>query len=256
MGDQKTDISRLSPVEAYLLLNPKKHIEKECFKYVVLDLILKQILKIEKETKQASVHSQPYTFDFIKVGKQFSSYKPKLYETYFLKPLKNGKVKVQLRYYGKNVLQKYLDSLRELTKQVSRGSNLKGLMSSSIFHYFTGNYKLNKSGKLIQNQLQVIIDDIDELLLSNKKEAYKRFPELGNNFLLLTNFDNSMFPDLNNVFKELDIKAFSGGIYEGWDDGFDIIDFGGFDCATSCSSGCSSGCSSCSSGCSGCGGCS
>ena len=252
MDNKKNDISVFSLVEVYLILNPKHHIEKQCFKYIVLDLILKQVMKIEKVTKQASVNSKPYTFDYIKIGEQFLTYKPQTYEIFFLNPLKNGKVKVQLRYYGKNVLQKYLDNLRKLTKHVVKGGNLRSLMRPSIAHYFTGNFKLGISGKLVQNKFKILLDEIDELLLLNKIEAYKRFPEIGNNFLLLSNFDNSMFSELNNIFKELDVHAFSDFDYGSWGDSLDIIDLVGFDYATSCSSGCNAGCSSCSSGCSGC----
>ncbi|WP_268123554.1 hypothetical protein [Roseivirga pacifica] len=261
----KIDLTKYSPPQTYLLLNPKDYSIKECFKYCVMDLILKKVLSIELVENYSESLNTSFTYKYIKKGKHFNSYETNLYETHFTSVFTDETDQIQARYFAKAVMESSLKRISNLRNDILKIEPIVNRLNPSWAFWWNRNLKLDSTGKKQANSIRQILNtiesEIQHLASTDKEKALSKLKSLGNNFLLIPGFDQNMLEDFETLFKEIDKDSARSDGYGigcsywiGCDTGntLDFSDFADVGCSSGCSSGCGGGCS----GCSGCGGCS
>ncbi|WP_452599038.1 hypothetical protein [Pontimicrobium sp. MEBiC01747] len=273
-------LSQITPAQTKLIIDNNSVALKNLMKLTFMDLVLKKVLKIKEVEQKAhsrDKHTRAYTY--IIPGKNFNSYKPKVFESVFLSPFyKSPEIQIQFKTYIKLIYDNSKGRWN-YKKTVKNTSEIKPYFKSTFFINLFKQIKLTPEGHKLNTALKDYLYKIDSeiinLLENNKKKALELLENIGGNIFLLKNLDFEMLKkldkELSNQQKHYNSDAYD---YNDNDDGFWLF-FGAFDdnymydsyfndfdstidSYDSDSSGCASfdsGCSSCS-GCGGCGGCS
>ncbi|WP_159017877.1 hypothetical protein [Algibacter sp. L3A6] len=271
-------LSKITPAETLLLKYGSSAELKDLMKYTFMDLLLKQVIKIDKVDRKVHPNDKYIrSYTYIVAGENLKKYKYNKHELIFLSPfLKSKSIQILFKNYFKMVFD------------LSKGSwSYKKLVRSSenIYPYFKSHFWaklfraiiLTDKGALVRNDIVAYLNDldrgIDKLMHDDKQKGLEVLLRIGGNVFLLKNLDFEFFKNIDKSFishqKTLTNNSDDTYIYwwvysddDNFDNVFDLIS-GGFDDvlesfdsefdANSCSSwdNDSSGCNSCD----GCGGC-
>lgn len=263
-------LSKRTPGENLLILNGENTVGTDVLKATLLDLIMKDVLKITDIKKQVSNRDKPRVYSYITTGSKYLTYEPAAHERVFLDPFSS---KPSLRFLFRHLVKiSFVNSKSEsnLIKLISNAQQSKSLFKQGVLKLMFGP-TINSAGEKVQYDLKLEMLKIEgKLNVSSTEEEIKTLiGELrGNLFLFKDSLrglrgdwwffdyigrerrrDSADFADFAG-FYDLDSYTESFDSFSGFGGG----EFGGGGAGGSWDNGCSSGDSGCSSGCSGCGG--
>jgi hypothetical protein len=266
-------IYNITPAETMMVLNPSSSSLKELMKYTFIDLILKKVIKI---TESSSLINKKHNISsagisYVKIGKNFSSYRPKKHEFVFLTIFyKNRQLKVLFKQYMK-VIYNGINSEYDYKSAIRTSPDINSLYTTNFFSKLLRRHVINEKGKLEQTKIYAVLKPIDNSIDSGlkDKESVQKMLSIGGNMFLLNNFSVELLSKIDSMFKDLEFNQTTKD--SNWNYYFDIFEdqilfdsvYDSFDSSDSFfdtefdAAGCSScdSSSECSS-CSGCGGCS
>jgi hypothetical protein len=254
-------LATLKPAQILVIKDGKDASNVDLLKSTLLDLLLKQVLKIEKSTRQASANDPIVTYNYVAIGPAFSSYKYDEYEEVFLSPfLKHNTLQVLFR---KLVIIGYENAYKNASfkDRIVKSHDIKPFVKRNILQKLIGGFTLTDAGLQAKTEINRQLAYTEEkLLTADGTSRVELLKPLFGNILLLQGLPEGVFAEFDDVigkeFYEKEESTDSGcGIWIGVDSYSDGFDSG---CSSHGSdgggdSGCS-GCSGCGSGCGGCGG--
>lgn len=188
MTDSQTgiELKNLRPVEAYLLMNPRRYKLDECFRLIFVDLILRGGLGYRETIRKASSHSAPARFYLVYPITHSNPQNLLPYERLFLSPLKkNPKDQAfWIRPYGHELIKNVLGDREQLPLEIFLSPAFKDFGKTHWTSYFTGWFKLNKQGKQVATTLKQQLTKGVSSLVSNHE--FKQLASLGPGFILLS----------------------------------------------------------------------
>ncbi|QHI37343.1 hypothetical protein IMCC3317_27220 [Kordia antarctica] len=223
--DKKTInyLSVLKPAATAILLAPSKIELKDIIRYTLMDLALKKVLVIKK--KHIQLHpSDPYkrTRTTVETAKNFNAYYKSEFEKYFLTIIDNASY-FHLRSYLHRV---YTDMPRDhvVKRQVIKEHKIQNLFSNSFIYSIFNVFRLNTSGRKVQNEIQRYLSAIDEnivqIIEESPEQALKLVSFLKGNIFLLKNLTFELLEKINALI--IQNKNISRDTYF---EMFDIFDF-------------------------------
>lgn len=188
MTDPQTgiELKDLRPVEAYLLMNPRRYDLDECFRLILVDLILRGVLGYREEVRRVSAASAPAKFYMIYQGPNFTDSNLLHYERFFLKPLTKAgdNQALWIRPYGQEFIQNVLGSRRQLPLDIILSTAINSWIRYHWSNWLTGWLQLNKPGKQVAEVMQRRLrQEVSDLVPDHK---YKQLTSLGPGFILLS----------------------------------------------------------------------
>lgn len=265
-------IYKITPAETMLVLNPSSSNLKDLMKYTFIDLLLKKVIRIKENSslknKKHNIYNE--SLNYVKIGKNFNSYRPKKHEYVFLTIFyKNKQLQVLFKQYIK-VIYNGVNSEYDYKLTIRSSQDINSLFKHTFFTKLLRRHIINEKGKAQQSTIYSILQPIDKSLKSglNQKDHIQNMLSIGGNMFLLNNFHISLLNKIDKTFTDLDFKQTStnangnyyfdifedqilfDSVYDTFDssDSFFDTEFDSAGCS-SCNSG---GCSSCSE-CGGCG---
>jgi len=257
-------LETLTPAECLVLITTNGVItKKQMLKMTFVDLILKQVLKIQEEQHQAHPRDPVMTYKYVYPGSRFGSYFPLEHEQIFTNAFTGfDPPPILLRNFIKSSF-----ASGDLVAGLVKSANLKDYFKRKWWNFFSGSYKRTDYGVEVRKKILAEISEIEQRLKGKTNQprlvaniVYK----INGNILLIEGIELLGLAQIDaDLFKEMnanqgqDIADNSSGcatIAGCWSDLDSIGDSFDSSCSND-SSGCSgdSGCSS--SGCSGCSGC-
>ena len=101
-------LNKYAPVEAYLILNESDSEYKETLKFILIDLITKQVLELDRRIMQSDPRSPVREVPYLCPGKNYATYNPRPYEVPFLKHfVEDQEVCFLLRHIVRAVYQEF-----------------------------------------------------------------------------------------------------------------------------------------------------
>lgn len=187
MADSQTgiELKDLRPVEAYLLMNPRRYKLDECFRLIFVDLILRGVLGYREQIRKASSHSAPARFYLVYPTTNPNPHTLLSYERLFLSPLKKRPANQAfwIRPYGHELIKNELGDRQQLPLEIFLSPTFKNLGKAHWASWFTGRFKLNKPGKQIAASLTEQLTKGVSNLVSDHE--FKHLASLGAGFILL-----------------------------------------------------------------------
>lgn len=186
MTNASITLKDLRPVEAYLLMNPRRYKLDECFRLILVDLILRGVLGYRETIRKASSHSAPARFYLVYPITNSNPQNLLPYERLFLSPLKKvpKNQAFWIRPYGHELIKNVLGDREQLPLEVFLSPVFKDLGKTHWTSYFTGWFKLNKQGKQVAASLTEQLTKGVSSLVSDHK--FKHLASLGSGFILLS----------------------------------------------------------------------
>lgn len=182
----EVQIKDLRPVEAYLLMNPRKYKLDECFRLIFVDLILRGVLGYREVVHRVSPLSVPAKFYQVYQGINFTDNNLLYYERFFLKPLtKEGENQaLWISPYGHELVKNALEGRKQLPLDIILSAAISRWITFHWSNWFTGWLQLNKPGKQVAEIMRRrLIHEIPDLVPDHK---YKQLTSLGSGFILLS----------------------------------------------------------------------
>lgn len=223
-----------------------------------MDLLLKQVIQIEKVERQPSKRDPVRIYTYIIPGKNFLDYKPLSHEKVFLSIFqKEFRVQVLFQNLVKIGFEK-AESVGRYQSLIAKSPLLKRYITKSWFQVFTEGLTITDAGFELRKNLQKEINNLElEFSMMLKEKPQKALDLLkvvkGNIFLLSTidfelmhQIDRELLEQFKNYKRE---ETTPGGCtWTTFDSGCSSSGYSNDSSGCSADSGCSS------SGCSGCGG--
>lgn len=180
------ELKDLRPVEAYLLMNPRRYKLDECFRLILVDLILRGVLGYRETIRKASSHSAPARFYLVYPITNSNSQNLLPYERLFLSPLKKAPKDQAfwIRPYGHELIKSVLGDREQLPLEIFLSPTFKDFGKTHWTSYFTGWFKLNKQGKQVAASLTEQLTKGVSGLVSDRE--FKQVASLGPAFILLS----------------------------------------------------------------------
>jgi hypothetical protein len=250
-------LSKLTPAETLIILKDKDTRLKEVLKVTLMDLLLKQVLKIEEVYKQTGRTNEQRLYEYVETGKNFRFYNSLPHENVFLEIFQKNE---DYRYLFRHVVKVGYENAKSYNyfhKLIRKSRNISDCFNENfIFNFIGFSFKTSKHEQL-RRELQKEIDQLELLLPSiiqnDKEKALEILKEIkGNIFListiefdLLKQIDQTISTEMNRqTDNSFGCSGCSWTYFESYSESFD----------SSCSSDSGSSDGGCS-GCSGCGGC-
>lgn len=178
--------AKLRPVEAYLLMNPRRYKLDECFRLIFVDLILRGILGYREEIRRVSAASAPSKFHLVYQNPHSNPQDLLPYERLFLSPLKKVTINQAfwIRPYGHELIQNILGDREQLPLEIFKSTTFTKAGKTHWSSWFTGWFKLNQQGKQVATTLtQQLTKGVSSLVADHE---YKHLTSLGSGFILLS----------------------------------------------------------------------
>lgn len=258
-------LATLNPAQIIVLKEGDKAFPVDLLKPTLLDLLLKQVLRIEKNTRQASANDPVISYDYVCIGPAFYDYKYNNHELVYLSPFfKNAMLQVLFRKLVKMGYENAYKGKKYSTR-VAESFDLKPYIKRNIFQWILGGLSLTAAGLLARDEVNAEIAALEQKLINADSEARKELVKpIYGNIMLLQGLPDGMFAEFDAIIGEAVQQPSNEGGYTGcagcgwigfdsYSDGFDS-GCGGHGSGCGGHSGCGgSGCSGCGGG--GCGGC-
>lgn len=269
-------LSKLTPAETLLLKYCGTAELKDLVKYTFMDLLLKNVIKIDNVEKKAharDTHIRSYTY--IVAGKNLKKYKYKGHEFMFLSAfLKSESIQILFSSYVRMVYDSAQGNWN-YKKLIKSSDNINLYFKETFFSKLFRNLLLTKNGSNVRSNIVSSLDKMDEevskLTARDTEKALEIMMSIGGNIFLLKNLNFELLRDIDealinnrkHIRSDLDdtyidfwiyldgdsLHNIFDSIYDGFNDVLEAFD-SEYD-ASSCSSFDSDGCNSCD----GCGGC-
>ena len=250
-------LSQLTPAETLIILKDKDTRLKEVLKVTLMDLLLKQVLKIEEVYKHTGGTNEQRLYEYVEIGKNFRFYNSLPHENVFLEIFQKNE---DFRYLFRHVVKVGYENAKSYNyfhKLIRKSRNISDCFNENfIFNLIGFSFKSSKHEQL-RRELQKEIDqlelDLPSIIQNDKEKALEILKEIkGNIFListiefdLLKQIDQTISTEMNRqTDNSFGCSGCSWIYFESYSESFD----------SSCSSDSGSSDGGCS-GCSGCGGC-
>ncbi|MFN3342420.1 MAG: hypothetical protein ACK40M_06970, partial [Flavobacteriales bacterium] len=150
-------LTYLTPAEVLVLQNYKEAKKEELLKYTFLDLVIRDVLKIEK-VEQESGKLKGKVLDYVSVGKRHYGFLPHKHEEYFIKPFKkNPNAKILMINYIRICLRN-APFEKALRREIMKSRELFSLYTITRFLFLFSSVRPTPSAITIQKHLKEEFD--------------------------------------------------------------------------------------------------
>lgn len=250
-------LSQLTPAETLIILKDKDTRLKEVLKVTLMDLLLKQVLKIEEVFKHTGGTNEQRLYEYVETGKNFRFYNPLPHENVFLEIFqKNEDYRFLFRHVVK-VGYENAKSYNYFHKLIRKSHNISDCFKENfIFDLIGFSFKTSKH-ELLRRELQKEINQLEiqlpKIIQNDREKALEILKEIKGNIFLLSTIEFDLLKQIDQTIStemnrqsdnSFGCSGCSWSYFESYSESFD----------SSCSGDGGSSDGGCS-GCSGCGGC-
>ncbi|MFC5045406.1 hypothetical protein ACFSTE_17850 [Aquimarina hainanensis] len=179
----------LKPAATKLILDPKADLS-ELIKLTLLDLLIKQVLTLKK-VMQPSHARDPYlrTYFIVETGKNFLSYQPNRFETYFTDRIDKDSYFLLKSFF--RAIYKEITSVYRYKIKIIVDLKMTDLFNKNLFLGILSILKTNHKGDKLKSEITQYLHKIDEELEALIKNTPQKALEIlgflqGHIFLLNT----------------------------------------------------------------------
>lgn len=250
-------LSKLTPAETLIILKDKDTHLKEVLKVTLMDLLLKQVLKIEEVYKHTGGTKEQRLYEYVETGKNFRFYNSLPHENVFLEIFQENE---DYRYLFRHVVKVGCENAKSYNyfhKLVRKSPNISDCFNENfIFNLIGFSFKTSKHEQL-KRELQKEIDQLElhlpSIIQNDKEKALEILKEIKGNIFLISTIEFDLLKQIDQTIStkmnrqtdnSFGCSGCSWTYFESYSESFD----------SSCSSDGGSSDGGCS-GCSGCGGC-
>lgn len=250
-------LSQLTPAETLIILKDKDTRLKEVLKVTLMDLLLKQVLKIEEVYKHTGGTNEQRLYEYVETGKNFRFYNPLPHENVFLKIFQKNE---DYRYLFRHVVKVGYENAKSYNyfhKLIRKSHNISDCFKENfIFDLIGFSFKTSKH-ELLRRELQKEINQLEiqlpKIIQNDKEKALEILKEIKGNIFLLSTIEFDLLKQIDQTIStemnrqsdnSFGCSGCSWSYFESYSESFD----------SSCSGDGGSSDGGCS-GCSGCGGC-
>lgn len=250
-------LQTLTPAESLLLRKGDITPKFEMLKLTLMDLLLKQVLRIETEEHQSNSRDPVRALQYVMPGENFKGYAALPHELVYLTDFQKSK---DLRMSFRDCVRigfENSESEKKMQHTVRLTPSLTNAFEQSFIQKLIGGFDYTDKGFSKRLQLEHEIRSLEEtipaLLQIHREQALEELKKIGGNIFLLHGLGLVLLADIEREFFK-NIPAYEAT--SGCGSGCGTIYSNDFDGAyPSDSDSGDSGCSSGDGGCSGCGGC-
>lgn len=250
-------LSQLTPAETLIILKDKDTRLKEVLKVTLMDLLLKQVLKIEEVYKHTGGTNEQRLYEYVETGKNFRFYNPLPHENVFLEIFqKNEDYRFLFRHVVK-VGYENAKSYNYFHKLTRKSHNISDCFKENFISDLIGfSFKTSKH-ELLRRELQKEINQLEiqlpKITQNDREKALEILKEIKGNIFLLSTIEFDLLKQIDQTIStemnrqsdnSFGCSGCSWSYFESYSESFD----------SSCSGDGGSSDGGCS-GCSGCGGC-
>lgn len=200
MTDPRAEIQikDLRPVEAYLLMNPRKYAQDECIRLILIDLILQGVLDYWGEKSKKKSWLTPPMYYFIQKGEHFNTAKTSSYERLFRLPLVREKSSEPMRVFdfGQEFVKENLGARRNIAGEVQDYALNFKLFYPHWSYWLTHWFTLSTLGQQLSAELVEMLEQKKSVIAryksNNSQQVFAEFDELGSLFILLFSGDSTL----------------------------------------------------------------
>lgn len=155
------------------------------------------------------IHPARLAFARVVIGKQFQSRKARLHEMVGLFPFyKRPEKRIVFRHWLQMVLQTARSEANLKWKLMMDDAYMKGLFEKSFFNRLFGGMRLSKAGKMLQQDIIRLFNEVDQRLAqqlkNDRQQALEAYRSLGGNLLLLNSFRFELVALIGSELSRLD----------------------------------------------------
>ena len=189
-------LSSLSPVEVLIYIAKSKLTFKELLKYTMMDMVVKQILKLEMSELDGD------EVKYVTIGSEFKNYDPKSFEEPQLSPFtQDQELKVLFEHYVRMCHENVGSYKAHLFTRIIDNQDHTPNIKQGFFQRITNEYTLNSNGKRIKSKIEAelasLSEKLPELLKSDKEGLKKIIKAIGGNIFLVSGFNPSKLKKLD-----------------------------------------------------------
>lgn len=197
------ELTNLSPAEILLIENPDVKVDKLA-RVTFLDLILKEVLKVEVDTK---ANKKEKKNPIIITGKAFSSYESLKHESIFLSVFtKDSELKIKLSNLLKTAFEKVKSSEEYKLKYVYSDKRMKQYFKSNFIQKLLGIKVISENGIKIQTELKRELIRIKTNTTKKNTKIIETLLALNGNIVLIPKIPVEIFEQIekrkSNLRKE------------------------------------------------------
>jgi hypothetical protein len=249
-------LSKLTPAETLLIRHGDQVSVTELLKYTLMDLLLKQVLMMDKVERQLNKRDPVREYKYVSVGKNFGHYANLPHELPFLLPFQKNSDRRLLFRSSVQIGYENAQSQRALQRAVRSSPLLQDVFSASFFERIFGIFEHTAKGLELKNQVEREMRQMEQklpdLIANDREKALEALKIIGGNVFLLHGLDFELLKEIDEALAKEVRQDQGGGGCGGC--GWTTFDTYSGDFNTSCSSDSSGDSSGCSSGDGGCGG--
>lgn len=255
-------LSKYTPAETYFILKEADVELRELMKYTLMDLLFKRVLEMNTEHKNESKGKKAKVYNYVRVGREFSHYKPLPHEMIYLSPYyKSKSIRILFQHLISMGIQNAGAEKKYIQNNFLKREEMKHFFVSSRFAIFFTRLNLSDRGKAEKERLLQALGRVDvslvDSILNVTGKGRSDLSTIGGNIFLLKKARSKVLQKISYQLKE-DLQRSVGNydfmpwfVFESYEILFNTI----FDSLCSSDTEADSGCNSCSV-CAGCGGCS
>lgn len=250
-------LSQLTPAETLIILKDKDTRLKEVLKVTLMDLLLKQVLKIEEVYKHTGGTNEQRLYEYVETGKNFRFFNPLPHENVFLEIFQKNEV---YRYLFRHVVKVGYENAKSYNyfhKLIRKSHNISDCFKENfIFDLIGFSFKTSKHEPLkkeLQKEINQLEIQLPKIIQNDKEKALEILKEIKGNIFLLSTIEFDLLKQIDQTIStemnrqsdnSFGCSGCSWSYFESYSESFD----------SSCSGDGGSSDGGCS-GCSGCGGC-
>lgn len=199
-------LRKLSPAETYLICNGSKAQYKELLKLTLANLLLKQILKLEKRISNVRLGDGEIEISYILRGPKWSSSGIKRYEEVFTKPFE---LTNDLEVLFHQLVQIGFENSRGrywfILKILRDNDDIKNYFNTGISRLFAPT-SLTKTGlgmrKDVQNKIEVISRKLKDPNNINVQQYLREvLNQIGGNIYLIDHLNSELLKEIDDQLK-------------------------------------------------------
>lgn len=246
-------LSKYTSAETYFILKEADVGLKELMKYTLMDLLFKRVLEMNTEHKNESRGEKAKVYNYVRVGREFTHYKPLPHEMIYLSPYyKSKSIRILFQHLISMGIQNAGAEKKYIQNNFLKREEMKHLFVSSRFAIFFTRLNLSDRGKAEKERLLQALGRVDvslvDSILNVTGKGRSDVSTIGGNIFLLEKARSKVLQKISYQLKE-DLQRSVGNYdfmtwitFESYEMLFNTI----FDELNSSNTGSDSGCNSCS----------
>lgn len=199
--------SELSPVQVMFLKSPSKIAVQEVLSYILRDLTLRRVLRVDKINSYPNDRSRKTQKYFMIVrGVNYDGYEATSYEKNTILPFTEYN-QIQTKSLTNFILKKYSTPSSFVADKIYSPLHKEGYISSLPLLKTFGYYKLSAKGKQTVEELNTFLNTQEEKLLSlidgDKKEFIEALEETGTFVFHFEHHNPDLYKDIISMVKRV-----------------------------------------------------